>query len=44
MRREATLIGESLALNRNVSILLAVLVLISTGEELWLRFMPKYLD
>ena len=44
MRREATLIGEFLALNRNVSILLAVLVLISTGEELWLRFMPKYLE
>lgn len=38
------MICEFLALNRNVGILLAVLVLISTGEELWLRFMPKYLE
>jgi MFS family permease len=44
MNREVARIGEFLALNRNVNILLAVLVLISTGEELWLRFIPKYLE
>jgi MFS family permease len=44
MRAQATRLVEALALNRNVSILLAVLVLISTGEELWLRFIPKYLE
>ncbi len=44
MRVQATRLVEALALNRNVSILLAVLVLISTGEELWLRFIPKYLE
>jgi MFS family permease len=44
MRAQATRLVEVLALNRNVSILLAVLVLISTGEELWLRFIPKYLE
>jgi MFS family permease len=44
MRAQTAWLGEFLALNRNVSILLAVLVLISTGEELWLRFIPKYLE
>jgi MFS family permease len=44
MRSQAARLGEFLALNRNVGILLAVLVLISTGEELWLRFIPKYLE
>jgi len=44
MNPQAARLGEFLALNRNVSILLAVLVLISTGEELWLRFIPKYLE
>ncbi len=44
MNPQTARLGEFLALNRNVSILLAVLVLISTGEELWLRFIPKYLE
>jgi predicted MFS family arabinose efflux permease len=44
MKREAARVGDFLALNRNVGILLAALVLISTGEELWLRFVPKYLE
>jgi hypothetical protein len=44
MSPQAARLCEFLALSRNVSVLLAVLVLISTGEELWLRFIPKYLE
>lgn len=44
MRPGAARLAEFLALNRNTTILLAALVLISTGEELWLRFIPKYLE
>ena len=32
------------ALNRNTSILLAVLVSMGFAEELWMRFLPKYLE
>lgn len=32
------------ALNRNTSILLAALVGMGFAEELWMRFLPKYLD
>jgi len=33
-----------LALNRNTSILLAALVSMGFAEELWMRFLPKYLE
>ena len=33
-----------LALRRNTSLLLAMLVLAGTGERLWLGFAPKYLE
>ena len=37
-------IAEFLGLKRNVAILLTAVVIISIGEELWLRFLPKYLE
>src|SRR5881628_2417925 len=37
-------IGDFLALRRNMSLLLAALVLAGTGERLWLGFVPKYLE
>jgi MFS family permease len=33
-----------LGLRRNIVLLLASLVIIGTGEELWMRFLPKYLE
>ena len=33
-----------LGLRRNIVLLLATLVIIGTGEELWMRFLPKYLE
>ena len=33
-----------LALNRNIALLLVTIVLINSGEELWMRFLPKYLE
>jgi MFS family permease len=33
-----------LGLKRNPALLLATLVLIGTGEEMWMRFVPKYLE
>jgi MFS family permease len=36
--------AEFLALKRNTSLLLVVLVLAGTGEKLWLGFVPKYLQ
>jgi MFS family permease len=37
-------IAEFFALNRNISILLAALVGMGFAEELWMRFLPKYLE
>jgi MFS family permease len=37
-------IVEFFALNRNISILLAALVGMGFAEELWMRFLPKYLE
>jgi MFS family permease len=36
--------AEFLGLRRNLVLLLATIVIISTGEELWMRFLPKYLQ
>ena len=36
--------AEFLGLKRNLVLLLATIVLISAGEELWIRFLPKYLQ
>ncbi len=33
-----------LALNRNIVLLLCAIVLIGSGEEMWMRFLPKYLE
>jgi MFS family permease len=33
-----------LALNRQTVILLAAIFLIGTGEEMWMRFLPKYME
>jgi predicted MFS family arabinose efflux permease len=35
---------EFLALNRNITLLLFAIILISSGEEMWMRFVPKYLE
>jgi MFS family permease len=37
-------ISGFLGLNQNTSVLLAVIVLIAAGEEMWMRFVPKYLE
>jgi MFS family permease len=37
-------IAEFLGLKRNVVILLMAVVILAIGEELWLRFLPKYLE
>src|SRR6267154_851122 len=31
-------------LNRNVIVLMAVILVVGTGEELWVRFLPAYLE
>jgi MFS family permease len=36
--------AEFFGLRRNLVLLLTTIVLISTGEELWMRFLPKYLQ
>src|SRR6185436_12555609 len=36
--------ADGLALNRNTTVLLGAIVLIGAGEELWMRFLPKYLE
>lgn len=41
-RRKA--LREFLALEPNILVLLAALLVIGMGEELWVRFMPKYLE
>src|SRR5215470_19096832 len=43
MKPLATL-GRFLAIERNIALLLAALVLAGTGEKLWLGFVPKYLQ
>jgi MFS family permease len=35
---------SNLALKRNLVLLLVALVLIGSGEEMWMRFIPKYLQ
>jgi MFS family permease len=37
-------VGEFLALRRNTCVLLGALVLMGTGEKLWMGFIPKYLE
>ena len=37
-------IAEFFALKRNLAILLVAILLIGAGEELWMRFVPKYLQ
>jgi len=37
-------IREFLALEHNILVLLGALLVIGMGEELWVRFMPKYLE
>lgn len=43
MKRAARL-RDFLGLNRNIVLLLAGIVLIGSGEEMWMRFVPKYLE
>ena len=37
-------LAEWLGLQRNLRYLLAVILLVGAGEELWMRFLPKYLQ
>src|SRR5438874_132510 len=37
-------VAEFFALKRNLVILLVAILLIGAGEELWMRFVPKYLE
>ena len=36
--------STGLALNRQTTILLSAIFLIGTGEEMWMRFLPKYME
>jgi MFS family permease len=36
--------ADALGLKRNLVLLLAAIVLIGSGEEMWMRFVPKYLQ
>lgn len=44
LRGRSQPIREFLALERNIVVLLGALLAIGMGEELWVRFMPKYLE
>ena len=44
VRKTATDLTEFFALKRNVVILLLAIIVIGAGEELWMRFIPKYLQ
>src|SRR5712692_7736388 len=35
---------DFLGLRRNIALLLLAIVVIGAGEELWMRFLPKYLE
>ncbi|MBI4910812.1 MAG: MFS transporter [Acidobacteria bacterium] len=37
-------LASSLALNRQTGLLLTAILLIHSGEEMWMRFIPKYLE
>src|SRR5882724_5685526 len=37
-------VSSALAINRQTSILLAALLLVGAGEEMWMRFLPKYME
>ncbi len=43
-QRHGRSIKEFLALEHNIVVLLGALLVIGMGEELWVRFMPKYLE
>ena len=36
--------GQRFGLNRNVAVLMAVILVVGVGEELWVRFLPAYLE
>jgi predicted MFS family arabinose efflux permease len=36
--------GHRLGLNRNIAVLMAVILVVGSGEELWVRFLPAYLE
>lgn len=36
--------AHRLGLNRNIAVLMAVILVVGSGEELWLRFLPAYLE
>jgi MFS family permease len=40
----ATRLTDALGLKRNLVLLLVAIVLIGSGEEMWMRFVPKYLQ
>src|SRR6266513_6212777 len=40
----AQIVAEFFALKRNLVILLVAMLVIGAGEELWMRFIPKYLQ
>lgn len=37
-------LAATLALNRQTGLLLTAILLINSGEEMWMRFLPKYLE
>jgi hypothetical protein len=37
-------VREWLGLERNIIVMLAVILILGMGEELWTRFVPKYLE
>ncbi len=43
-RRSGQSLKDFFALEHNIVVLLGALLVIGMGEELWVRFMPKYLE
>lgn len=43
-RPDAASLAEFLGLRRNIVALLVAIVVIGMGEEVWMRFAPKYLQ
>ena len=44
IRQRGSNVRQFLALEHNIVVLLGALLVIGMGEELWVRFMPKYLE
>jgi hypothetical protein len=37
-------VGRRFGFNRNIAALMAVILVVGAGQELWIRFLPAYLE